>query len=63
MRVEFLLEKKKGNIKDKETGEERQIEYYVLRRNLVNGDVIEVPIKGDKAKLLSLSVAIEKKNR
>ena len=55
MKVEFLLEKKKGNI------EGREVEYYVLRRPLATGDVLEVPMKGDKAKLLLLSLQIEKK--
>ena len=54
MKIEFMLEKKKSNIEGKE------IEYYVLRKTLITGDVVEIPIKSDKAKLIALSTQVEK---
>ena len=56
MKVEFELGKKKINVEGKE------IEYYVLKRELINGDKIEVSLKGDKAKLLLMSLHIESLN-
>lgn len=37
-------------------------EYYVLQFPLVNNETLEIPIKSDKAKLLSMSHALEKNN-
>lgn len=56
MKVEFELGKKKINVEGKD------IEYYVLKRELINGDKIEVSLKGDKAKLLLMSLHIESLN-
>lgn len=54
MKVEFELKKITTEIDGK------QIEYYVLERELVNGEKMRVTIKGDKAKLLLMSLAVEK---
>lgn len=56
MKVEMELEKK--NFK-KEDGQE--IEYYVLKRKLVDNTYLEIPVKSDKAKLMVLSLSIENK--
>lgn len=56
MKVEFTVAEK---IFTSDKGE--AIKYYVLSRKLVNGEVFELPIKGDKAKLLLLSLAVESK--
>ena len=58
MKVEFNLEKKKfvnqqGN----------EIEFYVLKRTLIDGTTLEVTIKGDKAKLLLMSIYAEKSQK
>lgn len=55
MRVEFELKKK-----DFVNPDGRTIQYYVLSRTLVDGSILEIPIKGDKSKLLLMSVAVEK---
>lgn len=57
MKVEFELKKIATEIDGK------QIEYYVLERKLVNGELMRVTIKGDKAKLLLMSLAIEKEQK
>lgn len=44
-----------------ETGEVR--DYYVIEYSLVDGSKLEVSLKGDKAKLLLMSLAIEKNNK
>ena len=56
MKVEMELEKK--NFK-REDGQE--IEYYVLKRKLVDNTYLEIPVKSDKAKLMVLSLSIEQK--
>lgn len=56
MKVEMELEKK--NFK-REDGQE--IEYYVLKRKLVDNTYVEIPVKSDKAKLMVLSLSIEQK--
>lgn len=57
MKVEMELEKKSFK---KEDGTD--IEYYVLKKVLVDKTTLEVPVKTDKAKLLLLSQAVEKYN-
>lgn len=37
------------------------IKYYAIQIPLYNGEVIEVTVKGDKAKLLMLSLELESK--
>lgn len=44
-----------------ESGEVR--DYYVIEYSLVDGSKLEVSLKGDKAKLLLMSLAIEKNNK
>lgn len=39
------------------------IKYYVLSRNLIDGSKLEISVKGDKAKLLLMSIAIENKEK
>ena len=36
-------------------------EYYVIQFPLANNETLEIPIKSDKAKLLSMSKALESK--
>lgn len=55
MKVTFDLGKKKSEI------DGREVEYYVLKRTLINGDVIELPLKKVKAQLLLMSLSIEDK--
>lgn len=55
MKVEFELLEKKFT-----TDDSREIKYYVLVRKLVDGSLLEIPIKGDKSKLLLMSLAVEK---
>lgn len=55
MKVEFELKKKKFTNSDG-----REIEYFVLVRELIDGSQLELPIKGDKSKLLLMSLAVEK---
>lgn len=33
-----------------------KLDYYVLAYNLADGSLLEIPVKGDKAKLLILSI-------
>lgn len=56
MNVEFEIVKKESEIEGK------KIQYYVLKRELINGDKIEITLKGDKAKLLLMSLHIESLN-
>ena len=58
MKVGFELVEKNFTTEDG-----RQLKYYVLRRNLIDGSLLEIPIKGDKSKLLLMSLAIENKNK
>lgn len=37
----------------------KDLKYYVLSRNLFDGSVLEIPVKGDKVKLLLLSLSVE----
>lgn len=55
MKVEFELKRKKFV-----NNEGKEIEYYVLVRELIDGSQLELPIKGDKSKLLLMSLAVEK---
>lgn len=58
MKIEFeLLEKKFTNNDGKE------VKYYVLKRTLVDNTTLEIPVKGDKSKLLLMSLAVENSNR
>lgn len=58
MKVEFeLIEKKFTNDQGKE------VKYYVLVRKLIDNTNIEIPVKGDKSKLLLMSLAVENSRR
>lgn len=58
MKVEFeLLEKKFTNDQGKE------VKYYVLIRKLIDNTTLEIPVKGDKSKLLLMSLAVENNRR
>lgn len=54
MKVEFELLEKKFTTEDG-----RDIKYYVIARKLVDGSIIEIPVKGDKSKLLLMSLRVE----
>ena len=58
MKVEFELSEKKFTTEDK-----REIKYYVLKRTLVDNTTLEIPVKGDKSKLLIMSLVVENNNR
>lgn len=58
MKIEFELVEKRFK---KEDGTE--IKYYVLKRTLVDNTTLEIPVKGDKSKLLLMSLAIESRNK
>lgn len=58
MKIEFELVEKRFK---KEDGTE--IKYYVLKRTLVDNTTLEIPVKGDKSKLLLMSLAIENRNK
>lgn len=58
MKVDMELEKKSFK---REDGQD--IEYYVLKKKLIDNTFLEVPIKSDKAKLLLLSLTVEKYNK
>lgn len=58
MKVEFELLEKKFNTEDK-----REIKYYVLQRKLIDNTILEIPVKGDKSKLLLMSLVVENKNK
>lgn len=55
MKVEFELSEKKFTTEDG-----REIKYYVLTRKLVDNTTLEIPVKGDKSKLLLMSLVVEK---
>ena len=54
MKVEFELCEKSFTSDDGKT-----FKYYVLKRELIDGSFIEVPIKSDKYKLLTMSLKLE----
>lgn len=54
MKIDFILSQKEFK-KDDDI-----IKYYVLSKTLVDGTVIEIPVKSDKAHLLNLSSHLEK---
>lgn len=56
MKVEFELIEKSFT---PENG--NAIKYYVLQRKLIDGNSLELPVKGDKAKLLLMSLTVENK--
>lgn len=58
MKIEFELVEKRFK---KEDGTE--IKYYVLKRTLIDNTTLEIPVKGDKSKLLLMSLAIENRNK
>lgn len=58
MKIEMELEKKSFKREDG-----TDIEYYVLKKKLIDNTYLEVPIKSDKAKLLLLSLTVEKYNK
>ena len=58
MKVEFELLEKKFTTEDN-----REIKYYVLTRTLVDNTTLEIPIKGDKSKLLIMSLVVEKNRK
>lgn len=43
------------------TPEGQERDYYVIEINLADGSTLELPIKGDKARLLIMSQAIQGK--
>lgn len=55
MKVDFELVEK--NFKSEDG---REIKYYVLQRRLIDNTLLEIPVKGDKSKLLLMSLAVEK---
>ena len=54
MKVEFELKEKLFT-----NNEGKEVKYYVLIRRLIDGTTLEVPVKGDKSKLLLMSLAVE----
>ena len=58
MKVEFDLVEKSFT---SEVG--KTINYYVLQRKLIDGNMLELPIKGDKSKLLLMSLTVENKSK
>lgn len=58
MKVEFELLEKKFTTEDG-----REIKYYTLNKTLVDNTILEIPIKGDKSKLLLMSLAVERSKR
>ena len=58
MKIEMELEKKSFKREDGQ-----QIEYYVIKKKLVDNSILEIPVKSDKAKLLVLSLSIEQQKR
>lgn len=54
MKVEFELQEKKFTNNDG-----KEIKYYVLIRKLIDNTTLEIPVKGDKSKLLLMSLAVE----
>lgn len=58
MKVEFELQEKKFTNNDG-----KEIKYYVLIRKLIDNTTLEIPVKGDKSKLLLMSLAVENNRR
>lgn len=58
MKIEFELQEKKFTNNDG-----KEVKYYVLKRTLVDNTTLEIPVKGDKSKLLLMSLAVENSNR
>ena len=58
MKVEFELLEKKFITEDN-----KEIKYYVLQRRLIDNTILEIPVKGDKSKLLLMSLVVENKNK
>lgn len=56
MKIEFELVEKKFTREDG-----KEIKYYALKRTLVDNTTLEIPVKGDKSKLLLMSLVIEDK--
>ena len=54
MKVEFELQEKKFTNNDG-----KEIKQYVLIRKLIDNTTLEIPVKGDKSKLLLMSLAVE----
>ena len=54
MKVEFELQEKKFTNNDG-----KEVKYYVLVRKLIDNTTLEIPVKGDKSKLLLMSLAVE----
>ena len=55
MKVEFEIKQKVFT-----SPEGKEVKYYVLVKRLVDGTELEIAVKGDKAKLLLMSLAVEK---
>lgn len=55
-KVEFDIVEKNFTSQDGNT-----INYYVLQKKLITGDVLEIPVKKDKCKLLLMSLTLENK--
>ena len=58
MKVEMELEKKEFTREDGQ-----KIQYYVLKKTLADKSILEIPVKSDKAKLMVLSLSIERNQR
>ena len=58
MKVEFELEGKKFT-----TEQGKEVKYFVLKRKLIDNTTLEIPVKGDKSKLLLMSLAVENSRR
>ena len=58
MKVGFELLEKKFITEDN-----KEIKYYVLQRRLIDNTILEIPVKGDKSKLLLMSLVVENKNK
>ena len=58
MKVEFELQEKKFTNNDG-----KEVKYYVLVRKLIDNTTLEIPVKGDKSKLLLMSLAVENSRR
>lgn len=58
MKVEFELQEKKFTNDDG-----KEVKYYVLVRKLIDNTTLEIPVKGDKSKLLLMSLAVENSRR
>lgn len=58
MKVEFELQEKKFTNNDG-----KEVKYYVLIRKLIDNTTLEIPVKGDKSKLLLMSLAVENNRR